>query len=114
MGKILLCAFYFPPAGGGGVQRGLKLAQQLPAFGIETHVLTPEDSKWIHSDDEDVGIVRRDLGSHSRDLSGRDLERSRGAWPRDRQAPSALCYAYRTLNGRACANARSRFRPHPS
>ena len=56
MGKILLCAFYFPPAGGGGVQRGLKLAQQLPAFGIETHVLTPEDPKWIHSDDEDAGI----------------------------------------------------------
>jgi glycosyltransferase involved in cell wall biosynthesis len=56
MGKILLCAFYFPPAGGGGVQRGLKLAQQLPAFGIETHVLTPEDPKWIHSDQADTGI----------------------------------------------------------
>jgi len=56
MGKILLCAFYFPPAGGGGVQRGLKLAQQLPAFGIETHVLTPEDPRWIHRDEADIGI----------------------------------------------------------
>ena len=32
-------SFYFPPAGGGGVQRPLKLAQYLPAMGIETHVL---------------------------------------------------------------------------
>lgn len=42
---------YFPPAGGGGVQRSLKLAQYLPGFGIETHVLAPEDSKWVHRDD---------------------------------------------------------------
>ena len=43
---------YFPPAGGGGVQRPLKLAQYLPALGIETHVLTPEDPKWVHRDPE--------------------------------------------------------------
>jgi len=43
---------YFPPAGGGGVQRPLKLAQHLPALGIETHVLAPDDPKWIHRDSE--------------------------------------------------------------
>ena len=43
---------YFPPAGGGGVQRSLKLAQYLPALGIETHVLAPEDPKWVHRDPE--------------------------------------------------------------
>ena len=43
---------YFPPAGGGGVQRPLKLAQHLPALGIETHVLAPDDPKWIHVDPE--------------------------------------------------------------
>ena len=43
---------YFPPAGGGGVQRPLKLAQYLPALGIETHVLAPEDPKWVHRDVE--------------------------------------------------------------
>ena len=43
---------YWPPAGGGGVQRPLKMATYLPALGIETHVLAPEDSKWIHRDDE--------------------------------------------------------------
>jgi glycosyltransferase involved in cell wall biosynthesis len=49
--KILLVSFYFPPAGGGGVQRPLKLAQYLPAMGIETHVLAPDDPRWIHRDD---------------------------------------------------------------
>ena len=49
--KVLLVSFYFPPAGGGGVQRPLKLAQYLPAMGVETHVLAPDDPRWIHRDD---------------------------------------------------------------
>jgi glycosyltransferase involved in cell wall biosynthesis len=48
--KVLLVTFYFPPAGGGGVQRALKLAQYLPPLGVETHVLAPSDPKWIHED----------------------------------------------------------------
>ena len=50
--KVLIVSLYFPPAGGGGVQRPLKLAQHLPALGIETHVLAPDDPHWIHRDDE--------------------------------------------------------------
>jgi len=50
--KLLLVSLYFPPAGGGGVQRPLKFAQYLPALGIETHVLAPEGLKWIHEDEE--------------------------------------------------------------
>ncbi len=50
--KVLLVTLYFPPAGGGGVQRPLKLATHLPAYGIETHVLAPDDPKWVHRDDE--------------------------------------------------------------
>ena len=49
--KVLLVSFYFPPAGGGGVQRPLKLAQYLPAMGIETHVLAPDDPRWLHRDE---------------------------------------------------------------
>jgi glycosyltransferase involved in cell wall biosynthesis len=49
--KVLLVCFYFPPAGGGGVQRPLKLARYLPEFGIETHVLAPTDPHWIHRDE---------------------------------------------------------------
>jgi glycosyltransferase involved in cell wall biosynthesis len=50
--KVLLVTMYFPPAGGGGVQRPLKFATHLPAHGIETHVLAPDDPKWLHVDDE--------------------------------------------------------------
>ena len=50
--KLLLVTLYFPPSGGGGVQRPLKFASHLPALGIETHVLAPDDSKWVHSDAE--------------------------------------------------------------
>ena len=48
--KVLLVTMYFPPAGGGGVQRPLKFATHLPALGIETHVLAPDDPKWLYSD----------------------------------------------------------------
>jgi glycosyltransferase involved in cell wall biosynthesis len=50
--KLLLVSLYFPPAGGGGVQRPLKFAAHLPALGIETHVLAPDDPKWVHRDDD--------------------------------------------------------------
>ena len=48
--KVLLVTLYFPPAGGGGVQRPLKFASHLPALGIETHVLAPDDPRWVHED----------------------------------------------------------------
>jgi len=50
--KVLIVTMYFPPSGGGGVQRPLKFATHLPELGIETHVLAPDDSKWIHRDEE--------------------------------------------------------------
>jgi glycosyltransferase involved in cell wall biosynthesis len=50
--KVLLVTMYWPPAGGVGVQRPLKFATHLPALGIETHVLAPDDPKWIHRDEE--------------------------------------------------------------
>ena len=50
--KVLIVSLYFPPAGGGGVQRPLKFATHLPELGIETHVLAPDDPRWVHRDDE--------------------------------------------------------------
>jgi glycosyltransferase involved in cell wall biosynthesis len=49
--KVLLVTLYFPPAGGGGVQRPLKFATHLPGLGIELHVLAPDDPKWVHRDE---------------------------------------------------------------
>jgi glycosyltransferase involved in cell wall biosynthesis len=73
--KVLLVTMYFPPAGGGGVQRPLKFAAHLPALGIETHVLAPDDPKWVHVDHElqpptQAWIHRaRYLGPRSRKLA---------------------------------------------
>lgn len=50
--KLLLVTLHFPPAGGGGVQRPLKFASHLPALGIETHVLAPDDPQLRHRDPE--------------------------------------------------------------
>ena len=41
---------YWPPAGGAGVQRPLRLAQHLVELGFDVHVLAPDDSKWLHRD----------------------------------------------------------------
>ena len=70
--KVLLVTFYFPPAGGAGVPRLLKLAEHLPELGIETHVLAPDDPKWLHVDETleppPAAIVHRakNLGPRSR------------------------------------------------
>jgi glycosyltransferase involved in cell wall biosynthesis len=48
--RILIVSLYWPPAGGAGVQRPLKLAGHLAALGHEVHVLAPDDSKWLHRD----------------------------------------------------------------
>jgi glycosyltransferase involved in cell wall biosynthesis len=50
--RVLLVSFYFPPAGGGGVQRPLKLATHLPEHGIAVDVLAPTDPRWVHRDEE--------------------------------------------------------------
>ena len=48
--RILTISLYWPPAGGAGVQRPLKLMSHLAAMGHDVHVLAPDDPKWIHSD----------------------------------------------------------------
>jgi glycosyltransferase involved in cell wall biosynthesis len=49
--RVLIVAFYFPPAGGGGVQRTLKFCKFLPEHGVDVHVLTPHDPKWFARDE---------------------------------------------------------------
>jgi glycosyltransferase involved in cell wall biosynthesis len=91
--KLLLVTMYFPPAGGGGVQRPLKFATHLPAHGIETHVLAPDDPKWLHTDSEltpptQAWIHRaRYLGPRARRL-GDELHGRRGLDRLSRQARS--------------------------
>jgi glycosyltransferase involved in cell wall biosynthesis len=47
MKRVLFILYYFPPAGGAGVQRGLKQLRYLPAFGWQPVVLTvPRDASY--------------------------------------------------------------------
>lgn len=48
--RVLIVAWYFPPAGGGGVQRVLAWCRHLPALGIEVDVLVPRDPRWVQHD----------------------------------------------------------------
>lgn len=41
--KVLIVAYWFPPAGGIAVQRALSLVKYLPACGFEVHVLAPKN-----------------------------------------------------------------------
>ena len=97
--KVLLVTMYFPPAGGGGVQRPLKFATHLPAHGIETHVLAPDDPKWVNVDAElkpptQAWIHRaRYFGPRSRRLAD-ELHGRRGI---DRISRQALSMSSRVL-----------------
>ena len=97
--KVLLVTWYYPPAGGGGVQRPLKFATHLPAHGIETHVLAPDDAKWIHSDPDlspptQAWIHRaRYLGPRARKLAD-ELHGTKGL---DRFTRQALSLSRRVL-----------------
>lgn len=44
--KILIITYYWPPAGGPGVQRWLKFVKYLPDFGIEPIVYVPENPTY--------------------------------------------------------------------
>jgi len=41
MRRVLIVSYYWPPAGGGGVQRWLKMARYLPEHGVEPVIYTP-------------------------------------------------------------------------
>lgn len=44
--KVLIVCYYWPPAGGPGVQRWLKFVKYLPDFDIEPIVYTPENPNY--------------------------------------------------------------------
>lgn len=46
MKKVLIITYYWPPAGGPGVQRVLKFAKYLPEFGWQPVILTVENGEY--------------------------------------------------------------------
>lgn len=50
MRRILILSYFFPPMGGGGVQRMLNFARYLPQLGWEPHILTVKESSHYFND----------------------------------------------------------------
>ncbi len=50
--KVLIVSYYWPPAGGPGVQRWLKFVKYLPDFGYEPHVYIPENPTYPIKDEK--------------------------------------------------------------
>lgn len=66
--KVLIVSYYWPPAGGPGVQRWLKFVKYLPDFGYEPHVYIPEnptypivDEKLTKDVSENVIIIKQKI-----------------------------------------------------
>ncbi|MFK7833958.1 MAG: glycosyl transferase family 1 [Winogradskyella sp.] len=57
MGKTLIITYYWPPAGGPGVQRWLKFVKYLPDFGIEPVVYCPENPNYPIMDESLVNEI---------------------------------------------------------
>ena len=55
--KVLIISYYWPPAGGPGVQRWLKFVKYLPDFGIEPVVYVPENPTYPIVDQNWIGEV---------------------------------------------------------
>ena len=59
--KILIITYYWPPAGGPGVQRWLKFAKYLPDFGWKPVIFTPENPSYPLIDETLENEVPKDL-----------------------------------------------------
>ena len=60
MKNVLIISYYWPPSGGGGVQRVLKFCKYLPDYGWNPIVLTVKDGEFPAFDNsllEDVNDI---------------------------------------------------------
>lgn len=61
MKKVLVVSYYFPPAGGPGVQRWLKFIKYLRDYGVEPVMYIPKNAQYPTTDDSLWGDVPHDL-----------------------------------------------------
>lgn len=66
--KVLIITYYWPPAGGPGVQRWLKFVKYLPGYGIEPVVYIPEnptyplqDKGLLYEVSPDITIIKQKI-----------------------------------------------------
>ncbi len=58
--KVLIITYYWPPAGGSGVQRWLKFVKYFRNFGIEPIVYTVTNGNYIKTDESLLNEIPRD------------------------------------------------------
>ncbi len=61
MKRVLIITYYWPPAGGGGVQRWLKFARYLHEFGWEPIIYTPKNPEMPETDESLLNDIPKDL-----------------------------------------------------
>ena len=59
--QVLIITYYWPPAGGPGVQRWLKFVKYLPDFGVTPIVYCPENPSYPISDESLIREVSKDI-----------------------------------------------------
>ncbi len=59
--NVLIITYYWPPAGGPGVQRWLKFVKYLPEFNVNPIVYIPENANYPILDDSLTTDVSPDL-----------------------------------------------------
>ncbi len=59
--KVLIITYYWPPAGGSGVQRWLKFVKYLQSFGIEPVVYTVQNPNYVIVDDSLLNEVPKNI-----------------------------------------------------
>lgn len=64
MKNVLIVAYYFPPSGGPGVQRVLKMVKYLPDFGWNPIVLTVQNGTFPARDESLLATLPPDLVVH--------------------------------------------------
>ena len=99
MKKVLIVTYYFPPAGGPGIQRVLKFVKYLPAFGWEPVVLTVEKGDYPALDDSLLREVPDSVPVYrSRILEPYDLYRRFTHRRSDERVPVAVLAQHENLS----------------
>ena len=94
--KVLIIIYYWPPAGGPGVQRWLKFVKYLPQFGIEPIVYCPEnpnypiiDKSLINEIPENITLLKQPIyepyGLANMFSKGRAKKISTGVIPKEKK-----------------------------
>ena len=86
--RVLFAAFYYPPTGGGGVERTIQFSRRLPELGVDVEMLVPTDAKWLAEDPGSVERIPPHVIVHRIPYRGPSLRVLPGQ--RIREAPSAL------------------------